>query len=247
MEGDYMTRTFVLAAVLFTPAAVASAQPPLSSSMHPTDGEERKAIWRLADDLLATDNQISFNQGSHGAWYFMESHDFSHDVLTYRFLPDYRSPCMGVENRLDPFGISCWQSPDPDVSGNRLPLIAVNATYMTVRSPDQFDIPPRSVYMHPGFDRLAIIGWRSPVNGVVSVTGSFSDLDPNCDNGVLWSIDKGSVTLQSGDLPNGGAPMPFHFRVRVKTDDVLYFIVDPKNGDYACDTTGVDVTIARGR
>ena len=101
--------------------------------------------------------------------------------------------------------------------------------------------------MHPGFDRLAIIGWRSPVNGVVSVRGSFSDLDSHCDNGVLWSIDKGSVTMQSGDLPNGGAPMPFYFRVRVKPDDVLNFIVDPKNGDYACDTTGIDVTIARGR
>ena len=239
-----MTRTFAVAAVLLT-SAFASAQSPMSFSAQETDREQRAPIWRLSDDLLATDNQISFDQRSRRVWYFMESHDFSHDVLTYRFLPEYTSPCMGVEGRLDPFGISCWQSSDHDPSGNRLPLIAVNATNMTVQSPDGFDIPPRSVYLHPGFDRLAIVAWRSPVIGVVSVAGSFSDLDPNCDNGVLWSIDKGGATLRSGDLRNGSAPMPFRFRVKVKTGDVLYFIVDPKDGDYACDTTGLDVMVMR--
>jgi hypothetical protein len=240
-----MTRTFVFAAVFLVSSLFASAQAPMSRSTTAPDRQQHRSLWTLADDLLATNNQISFNQGSRRVWYFMESHDFSHDVLTYRLLPEYTSPCMGVEDRLDPFGISCWRSADRDPSGNRLPLVAVNATDMTVRSLDGFDIPAHSVYLHPGFDSLAIIAWRSPVDGAVSVAGSFSDLDPNCDNGVSWSIDKGGTTLLSGDMPNGGPPMPFRFRVRVKTDDVLYFIVDPKAGDYACDTTGLDVTVTR--
>jgi hypothetical protein len=236
----------VLIGVLFTSTVFAAPQAPASSATTSASERDRhRQVWRLADDVLATDNHISFNQGSRRVWYFMQSHDFAHEVLTYQFLPEYTSPCMAVENRLDPFGLSCWRSARRDASGNRLPLAGVNATEMTIESLDRFSIPARSVYVHPGFDSLAIVAWRSPVSGPVVVAGSFSDLDPNCDNGVQWTIDKGGITLRSGDLPNGGPPMAFRFRVRVKVDDVLYFIVDPNGGDYACDTTGIDVTVRR--
>lgn len=241
-------RQVVLAIVFIVcVAAAASAQKPLSVPATGAAGEQQPSSWNLADDVLSTGNQISFNQGSRGVWYFLESHDFSHDVFTYRLLPEYRSPCSSKANgRLDPVGISCWRSSDMDASGNHLPLVAVNATDTALQSPDQFAIPAHSTYMHPGFDRLAIIAWKSPVNGNVTVRGSFSDLDPNCDNGVLWSIDRGSTTVRSGDLANGGAE-GFNFRIRVNVDDVLYFVVHPKQGDYACDTTGLDLTIGRGR
>lgn len=64
-----MTRTFTFSTVLFTSAVFTSAQPPVSLSTQAPRGEQQTPVWRLADDLLATDNHISFNQGSRRAWY----------------------------------------------------------------------------------------------------------------------------------------------------------------------------------
>ena len=91
-----------------------------------------------------------------------------------------------------------------DVVGNRLPAVGVNFNNITL-FPLSFGFPPPSVFMHPGIDKLTIVGWQSPINGRIRITGSFGDLDPTCGDGVLWSIDKGRNTLRSGDLPNGGA------------------------------------------
>jgi hypothetical protein len=98
--------------------------------------------------------------------------------------------------------------------------------------------------MHPATDRVAIVAWKSPLNAIVRITGAFTDIDPNCNNGILWSIDKGSQRLAFGDIPNGGAQSFDLPTVSISKGQALYFIVDPKYGDYACDTTMLDLTIA---
>jgi hypothetical protein len=131
-------------------------------------------------------------------------------------------------------------------AGNHLPTIGINVTD-TVASPDGgVLIPPRSVFVHPGPNRQAIVAWQSPVHGFVRVTGRVSDLDPSCDNGVIWSVNQGATTIAWGVIENGGRPQSFQFRrVFVDEGDVLYFIVDAGMEDYACDTTGLDVRIWR--
>ena len=41
------------------------------------------------------------------------------------------------------------------------------------------------------------------------ITGKVTDGDPNCGNGIAWSIDHRGLTgrrvIASGDIPNGGA------------------------------------------
>jgi hypothetical protein len=98
--------------------------------------------------------------------------------------------------------------------------------------------------MHPTAERLAIVAWKSPMKGAVRVQGSFVDLDPNCGNGIRWSIDRAERTLQSDDLPNASAQSFSLPGVQVSEHDVLYFIVDA-NGDYACDSTALDLTISQ--
>jgi len=200
--------------------------------------------WKLSKDLLATNNQISFNQGSNGVWYFLQNSSFKHDPKTYQFLPFYSLPCDVHPSVPLVINAPCWQNPDPDSEGNTEPIIGANVTYKT-----QFvgilGIPARSVWMHPSMFGFAVIGWKSPITGQVNVAGFFSDLDPNCGNGVIRSMDKGSLTLTTGTIANGGPAQTFSLTgISVSAGQVLYFIVDP-NGDYHCDSTGVDVTISK--
>jgi hypothetical protein len=108
--------------------------------------------------------------------------------------------------------------------------------------------PPRSFLLHPAPDRLAIVAWKSPIKGVIEIKGSFTKLDESCGNGVLWFIDKGNTTLDHGDLLASGKDNFDLTNVHVMSGEVLYFIVDPKGGDYNCDSTGPDITIrTKGR
>jgi hypothetical protein len=99
--------------------------------------------------------------------------------------------------------------------------------------------------MHPSAHGFAVIGWKSPITALVNIAGFFSDLDPNCGNGIIWSVDKGKQKLAFGTIANGGPPQTFSLAgVSVSAGQVLYFVVDPNAGDYFCDSTGVDVTIS---
>jgi hypothetical protein len=205
-----------------------------------------QTTWKLSTNLLVTSNEISFNQGANGVWYFLESRSFAHDPKSYKFLSDYSSPCNTNPLEVLINGVSCWRNPDLDSQGNHAPLVGVNFTYRT-QFTNNFGIPRRSVWMHPGIDRLAIVGWKSPITGLVNVAGYFSDLDPNCGNGVIWSVDRVRTKLASGTIANGGASQSFSLvNVSVGTGQVLYFVVDP-NRDSFCDSTGIDVTISTSK
>jgi hypothetical protein len=228
-------KLFILCSAIYALAVTATAQ----------------TTWKLSSDLLATNNQISFNQGANGVWYFLQSSSLKHLPKTYKFLSDYSAPCNSnrAEALID--GVSCWLNPNLDPQGNNAPLVGANFTYHTqfpnLASGDPFAIPARSVWMHPGFSGLGVIGWKSPISGTVNVVGFFSDLDPNCGNGIIWSVDKGSQTLTTGTIANGGPAQTFSLTgIALRAGQVLYFVVDP-NGDYFCDSTGVDVTISTSK
>jgi hypothetical protein len=208
--------------------------------------------WKLSRDLLATNNQISFNQASNGVWYLLQSSSSTHNPKTYKFLSDYSAPCKtNAAEALIP-GVDCWRNPNLDSQGNNAPLVGANFTYHSqfpnLASGDPFGIPARSVWMHPGLSgELAIIGWKSPLTGSVNVAGFFSDLDSNCGNGIIWSVDKGSQTLTSGTIANGGPSQSYSLTgIPLVAGQVLYFTVNP-SGDYFCDSTGVDVTISQSK
>jgi hypothetical protein len=205
-------------------------------SQERTEKNRHYARWNLAEDIRTTGNQIGFNQGAGGVWYFMTSAGVTHNPLIYRFIRHFNAPALAFGGGITiPEGFSCWQEADV------LPDVCFNFTDHPVTL-ESFDVPPQTVDMHPTPDGFSIVAWKSPLTGIVGIRGSFTDLDPNCGNGVLWSIDKNARTLLSGDLYNG-ASQRFSPRVRVDQDDVLYFIVDAKNSDFCGDSTSLDVTI----
>jgi len=44
-----------------------------------------QTTWKFSKNLLETNNQISFNQGSHTVWYFLQSKSFAYDPRTTSF------------------------------------------------------------------------------------------------------------------------------------------------------------------
>ena len=210
-----------------------------------------QTTWKLSKNLLATNNQISFNQGVNGVWYFMRSTSLAHKPKTYQFLSAYFEPCVSDSFSHFADGMACWQNPNLERGIYPIPLVGVNFTYLTQLPNGEFGIPPRSVFIHPSSSELAVIAWKSPITGLVNVAGLFSDLDPTAGNGIIWSVDiwsasKGNQTLASGAIPNGGPAQTFSLTgVSVSVGQVLYFVVDPNSGDDFSDTTGMDVTISQ--
>jgi len=133
------------------------------------------------------------------------------------------------------------------------PNVLVN-TAAEARPILSFVLPPRSVSVHPGPTAGVAVEWRSPVTGVVKITGRVADADPNGGDGIGWAIEQktgaAALALASGDIPNGGA-QPFTSgmgaerltSVSVRAGETLRLLVLPKNG-HTCDTTHVEFTLA---
>jgi uncharacterized protein DUF1553/uncharacterized protein DUF1549 len=128
------------------------------------------------------------------------------------------------------------------------PSMLVNTTDREVGI-QTFRLPPKSVSVHPGPQSGVVLAWKSPIAGAVQIHGSVIDADPTCGDGILWAIDlrtsAGRKQITGGDIPNGGrqAIDKQPVSVTVEIGDLLEFVVLPK-GDYTCDTTTLDVTIA---
>ncbi len=122
-----------------------------------------QGTWKLSRDLLATNNQISFSQGSNGVWYFLQSSSSKHDSKTYKFLSDYSIPCKtnGAEALIP--GVDCWRNPNLDPQGNNAPLVGANFTSDAVPQLGQ-----RRPFWNPGSLGVDASGyfWRACDNWV---------------------------------------------------------------------------------
>jgi hypothetical protein len=118
-----------------------------------------------------------------------------------------------------------------------------------------FKLPAKSFAMHPGPTNGVVLGWKSPVDATVKITGRLIDADHNGGDGIAWFLDQrrsGVVKeLASGDIANGGAQKLSEGKaavplasVEVKSGDHLELLVLPKENHY-CDTTIVELTIAK--
>ena len=103
------------------------------------------------------------------------------------------------------------------------------------------------IIMHPGHWNLgqnAVLGWRSPVASDILVTARIENDDGTCgvpENGILWSIDKGSTSIRSGFLgPSGFTQL--ELTTSVSLGESVYIVVNDA-GDSNCDTTVVDLTV----
>ncbi len=116
-------------------------------------------------------------------------------------------------------------------------------------SDEQFRIPgtihPHGVVVHPDAKQRVIVGWRSPITGIVEIRGATRNVHHGCSNGTAWSVEvwrgKTRETLVSA-ADHGAAFGPFG-PLEVRRGDVVAISVAARDGNASCDLTRVDLTI----
>ncbi|MBX7168660.1 MAG: DUF1592 domain-containing protein [Pirellulales bacterium] len=135
-----------------------------------------------------------------------------------------------------------WGSPET-------PSIVANSTDQHIRIPG--NMKGRGVCVHPSPTLNIATGWRSPLAGMIHITGQVTHAHPECGNGVTWAVElrRGSTrqTLASG-VAQGGAPVPFGplDDLAVREGDLISLVVGPRDGNHSCDLTDIELTIKAG-
>lgn len=224
--------------VTSTPTATTTPTPTATFTPTSTPTLTTCTHWDLASEFRPSPDQENPNRdscGNLGVWEFLTSSGLAHDPQTYTpagyFTPEFQSIV----------GLNVWSGS----SSYSWPFVGYNAN-------DAGHLwPLHSIQVHPGNDQPAIIAWKSPITGYVSVTGEVIDthIESGCGNGIEWYIDKGSTNLAYGGFENGGRQFLVGGTngtnlnaVPVNVDERLYLMIAPKGVDY-CDTTQINLSI----
>ncbi len=131
---------------------------------------------------------------------------------------------------------------------SNIPSATINTTDVALQIAT-FRLAPRSVSVHPSPTGGVGVAWRSPISGIVKVTGYVQDADSACGNGVAWRLARqtsgGETVLAKGEIDNGGGAKFGHEGLRFETypGESLLFAIEPR-ADYSCDTTTLDLTLS---
>ncbi len=124
--------------------------------------------------------------------------------------------------------------------------VFANSSDDPVRVPG--DMQPHSVGVHPTPKLRVAVGWRSPITGVVNVTGRVQRAHIGCGNGVIWLVElrRGNTRQRLASGTAGGAEEhkfgPFENLV-VQPGDLLALVIGPRDGEHSCDMTAIDLTV----
>ena len=125
------------------------------------------------------------------------------------------------------------------------PSIVANASDQQFNIPGT--VPPRAVVVHPSPTDFVAVGWRSPINGSVTVSIDVADAHVGCGNGQEWMLQHRSPgrtsSLGSGEYGTGGKADFTPSTIDVREGDVLALLVGPRNGDHGCDLTRINLRV----
>lgn len=129
-----------------------------------------------------------------------------------------------------------------------LPSLVANSSDNHVRIPG--NLKGHGVCVHPSPTLSAAAGWRSPIDGTITVDGAVLHAHPECGNGVTWSVElrRGATRqkLASG-VAHGGKPVPFGpiENIAVHAGDLVSLLIGPRDGNHSCDLTDIELNIAQ--
>jgi hypothetical protein len=192
------------------------------------------ARWQLVADFRRHPAENPFPPASGGpkVWSLLQS-DSLDRTGAYPRLPTY--------SRVFARGVAAWHADGGTCGG--LPAIGVTASRAAKVCNTM--IPQNAVFVSPNRDRLAVVGWESPITGDVVVGVGFADLDERCGRAVPYWIERGTTSLAAGEVVRSGSKTLPALRTPVTRGESIFFIVGPSAGAPAgCDATQLQVTIA---
>lgn len=126
--------------------------------------------------------------------------------------------------------------------GSDNPSLVINTSDKLV-SYSTIKLRPHTIAVHPGPQIPASIAWKSPLTGKLTIKIALHDADPNCGNGIDWELKHGDKSLHKGVMDNGKSLIMPETTVTMQKNDLLVLVIGPR-GEYSCDTTEVEFTIA---
>ncbi len=128
--------------------------------------------------------------------------------------------------------------------------VFANSSNQAVRIPG--NMQPHSVAVHPSPTLRVVVGWRSPVAATLRVAGMLYHAQPECGNGVTWTLElrRGNTRERLAfGVAYGGAVGKFGplENITVRSGDVISLAVGPRDGFNACDLTAVDFNLNDGK
>lgn len=185
---------------------------------------EDAVSWNLSQDM-----SIDMTKNPTGVWAFMQNKG-THNPVNYTLLQNHSS------NGTYPMDEWLDVQPFPYIG-----MLTKNYRWLSVGK-NRIKALKGTPHLHPGKNgRQAIVRWKSPITGKVSLLGKVADVEHYCGDGVSWSLEKGTTVIQSGTVQNNGAVFSVQ-DVQVSKGEALYFIVDGGN-DADCDTTNLDLLV----
>jgi hypothetical protein len=168
----------------------------------------------------------------------------------YTLLPEVNSSTVWHTKAGTPVTTYSW------TTSSSYPVINANQSRQVLITDNGFGPlkwPGRSIFMHPAPAGLTVLTFRAPRAGTVTVTYSFTDIDPYGGDGIRWYVDRNAGTsgnLASGTLhstsPGSLATTGLQtVATPVAKGDRINFIVDGNTG-YTFDSTSVIARVDYG-
>lgn len=227
------------------PGQMKVIDPPLLTLKGTTPSSQGSGdYWNLTSDFLADPghNPPRDHFGRDGVWSFMQSDSLAVDGH-YSLLSNQVRNFEGSTNT------EGWTGSEPNGCGSfslNLPLAAVNSAAVSTTGCSSWTIPPYTVDLHPGASHMAIVAWKSPITGVVTLNGGVASIDPFGGGGIVYYIATSSGVLVRGSIPDGGAAVFPPRRIHVDAGELLYVIIAPPLSGLRNNSTALRLVISPG-
>ena len=234
----FRTRT---STVLLIAVGLSAAGPPVAAGAPTFAGRRAKEpTWDLAADFRTSPDQANPSPdrfGNESVWTYEAGVDETAGLLSNFTTQKFHVP-----------GLQSWMGDHVSIDlEDRLPAVGIDAAGQPVDF-EGIHWPPGQVLVHPLFDREVVVGWHSPLTGVVNVTGSASlPQQPNCGNGVGWSLRHNDAVLRSGTLTGTESAEWNLPLIAVTEGEAIHLAIDSIGGNISCDSTLVSITIEANR
>jgi len=124
--------------------------------------------------------------------------------------------------------------------------IVANSSDQHVRIPG--NMPPKSIAVHPSPSRSICTSWIAPAAQRIDCQALVRHAHTECGNGVAWRLElrRGSLhqVLSSGFSAGANdVPIGPHKSLRVRPNDQIVLVIEPRDSNHSCDLTTIDLTI----